>query len=204
MTVRESGAGPRLLVMLVAFVVGFGALFVVARGAGWLSPFGLQSESHDSQVVQAIERTQEVSLLSLGVQGLKDERRSSTIFGKNVPGTGETVYIEYRFQAKLGLDGSKVTVTKDGDQGLTISVPEFEFIGFEEPTFRVAATDGGPLTWFTPDIDRLELANEVLGDAAKQDYLTSSQDLLRAQTEVFYGGLVKAIDPDLVVSFDYP
>ena len=48
----------RPLYLVVTFVV---AIAVVAGLAnlGWLSPFGIRSESHDSQVIQAIERTQE-------------------------------------------------------------------------------------------------------------------------------------------------
>ena len=32
------------------------------KNADWLAPFGIESESHDSQVIRATERTQEVSL----------------------------------------------------------------------------------------------------------------------------------------------
>ncbi|MCB0888879.1 MAG: hypothetical protein KDB38_05720 [Nocardioidaceae bacterium] len=42
-------------------------LFLMANSLGWTSGFAVSSNSHDSQVIQAIERTQEVSLLSLGI-----------------------------------------------------------------------------------------------------------------------------------------
>src|SRR6476661_7470997 len=100
----------RGLALVLAFLVALG-IFSVARSNGWLSPLGITSSSSDSQVVQAIERTQEVSLLGLGIQGIKEESRDREIFGKSIPGTGEKLFVKYSFKAKLGLDGAKVKVT---------------------------------------------------------------------------------------------
>lgn len=61
-------------------------LFTVAKNLGWLSPLGITSESQVSQVVRAIERTQEVSLLSLDIQGARQENRSAMVFRKTAPG----------------------------------------------------------------------------------------------------------------------
>lgn len=83
-------------------------LFLVGAGAGatvammnleLLSPFGITSTSHDTQVIRALERTQEVSLISLGVQGIKEETANASVLGKSIPGTGKSTFIQYEFNA---------------------------------------------------------------------------------------------------------
>lgn len=197
-----TGSALRLLSLLVTFLLAFG-VFTSAKNMGLLSPFGINSESHDSQVITAIERTQEVSLLSLGIQGIKEEKESATVFGTNIPGTGESVFLQYNFKAKLGIDGAKVKVTKTGEKAYLITVPEFIFIGHAKPTFKVAVEDGGVLSWATPDIDKLKMVNEILHDDGQQKYLADHEDFLADQTKVFYTSLITSIDPDAVTKFEF-
>lgn len=192
----------KLALTFLAFVLAIGA-FLGAKNLGWLSPIGITSESSDSQVVRAIERTQEVSLLSLGIQGIKQENRSAKVFGKTVPGTGEKVFLQYNFDAKLGIDGADVKVTKTGEHAYTVSVPEFIFIGYAEPTFTVAVEDGSVLSWVTPDINKVDMINEILNDDARKKYVASNQDLLKDQTKVFYDSLIKSIDPTVETTFEF-
>ena len=192
----------RFLSLPLAFLLAIG-LFTIVKNQGWLSPLGINSESYDSQVVQAIERTQEVSLLSLGIQGIKEEDQSTEIFGRSIPGTGEKVFLQYNFNAKLGIDGAEVTVTKTGKDAYLISVPEFIFIGYDEPTFKVAVEDGGVLSWATPDIDKVEMVNEILNDDARQKYIDTNEDLLEEQTKVFYESLIASVDPTVVTTFEF-
>lgn len=192
----------RLVSLLVTFVLAIG-VFAVVKELGWLSPFGIESQSHDSQVIQAIERTQEVSLVSLGIQGIKEKDQSGTIFGKHIPGTGKKLFLQYGFKAKLGIDGSRVKVTKTRPQHYRISVPKFMFIGYDAPHFKVAVEDGDFLSWITPDIDQAELITEIVNDDAKEKYIASNDDLLRSQTEVFYNSLVTSIDPHAVIKYEF-
>lgn len=192
----------RLLSLLLAFVLGIGA-FTVFKDLGWLSPFGINSESNDSQVITAIERTQEVALVSLGIQGLMEEAKCSEILGKCVPGSTETVFLQYNFNAKLGIDGAEVKVTKTGEDAYLISVPEFSFIGYDEPTFKVATKDGGVLDFITEDIDQVEMVNKILNDEAQLQYVASNDALLEDQTEVFYDGLIKSVAPDATTTFEF-
>lgn len=192
----------RLLSLLLTFLLALGG-FTVVKNLGWLSPLGITSESHDSQVIYAIERTQEVSLLSLGVQGIKEEDQSTEIFGRSIPGTGEKTFLQYNFQAKLGIDGAAVKVTKTGENAYLISVPDFTFIGYDEPTFKVATEDGGALSWVTPDIDKVEMVNEILNDDARQTYIASNEELLKEQTKTFYDSLITSIDPAIVTTFEF-
>ncbi|QZY29695.1 hypothetical protein [Nocardioides coralli] len=202
MTRRLTRSALRLLPLLLTFVVSLG-VFSVAKSLGWLSPFGIQSETNDSQVIRAIERTQEVSLLSLGIQGITDKTESREVFGQSIPGSAETVFLQYNFDAKLGIDGAEVTVTRTGEDKYQVSVPEFIFIGYDEPTFRVAVEEDGPLSWVTPDVDKVEMVNEILNDDARDTYIESNQDLLEEQTAVFYDQLITSIAPTAETTYEF-
>jgi hypothetical protein len=192
----------RALSLIVAFALGIGA-FTFAKNLGWLSPFGIKSESSDSQIIQSIERTQEVSLLALGIQGIKQTDRCAEAFGKCIPGTGESVFLQYNFTGKLGLDGSAIEVTKTGDSAYSISVPEFGFIGYDEPTFKTAVEEGGILGWVTPDVDKAEMITEILNDDAQEKYVDDHEQLLREQTELFYDNLIASIVEDAETSYTF-
>lgn len=191
-----------ILSLGLAFLLAIGA-FTVVKGQGWLSPLGIASESSDSQVIRAVERTQEVALLSLAVQGIKDEKQSAEAFGKSIPGTGQTVFLQYDFDAKLGIDGAAVTVTRTGEKAYLVSVPDFSFIGYGEPTFRVAVEDGGILSWATPEIDKVEMVNEILDDDARTTYLAENEELLQDRARVFYDSLISSIDPEIETSYEF-
>lgn len=195
------------LLKVVLLVAGVLVLAVGAVGVavtqGWLSPFGISAERKDSQVITAVQRTQEVSLLSLAVQGLTSEKRDREIFGQTVPGSGETVYIEYTFDAKLGLDGEQVEVRRPAANTYVVSVPDFMFIGYDEPTFEVAVEDNGVLSWVTPDVDQLDMVNDVFDGDVRDDYLESQQTALQDQTKVFYDSLITGIDPDATITYEF-
>jgi hypothetical protein len=196
----KSVVGLLALLLIGAAAIG-GYSFV--RNAGLLSAFGIQSETHDSQVIQAIERTQQVSLLSLGIQGIREKDEKGHLLGLGVPGTTKKVFLQYNFKAKLGVDGAKVKVTKTGANAYRISVPKFIFIGYARPTFKVAVEDGGALGWVTPDIDKVQMVDEILNDGARQKYIDSNRDLLEDQTKVFYKSLITSVDPTASTTFQF-
>ena len=202
MTRRFARAALLLMSLLLVLVLAVGG-FTVAVKQGWLSPFGINSESSDSQVIQAIERTQEVSLLSLGIQGIKTERRDREFLGQSIPGSGEAVFLQYEFNAKLGIDGAEVDVTKTDENAYRISVPEFIFIGYSDPTFELAVEENGVLSWTTPDIDKLEMVNEILNDDARQTYLEEQRVLLEDQSKAFYDTLITSVDPAAKTTFEF-
>ncbi|WP_068395694.1 hypothetical protein [Kribbia dieselivorans] len=189
-----------LLSLVLVFALG---AFAAVKNQDWLSPFGVASESRDSQVIQAVERTQEVSLLSLGVQGIKEQDKNAQIFGNNIPGSGKTVFMQYNFDAKLGINGADVKVTKTGTSDYAISIPAFTFIGYNEPTFKVATEDGGVLSWVTPDIDKVEMVNEILNDDSKKTYIASNEEILKDQARAFYDNLITGIDPSATTTFEF-
>jgi len=199
---RVSKVAARVLIVFVVFlaaIVGFTTL----KNAGLLSPLGIKSETSDSQVVQSIKRTEEVSLLALGIQGITSEERCSTAFGKCVPGTSDKVFLQYTFTGKLGFDGAGVEVTEAGPGSYTISVPAFEFIGYSEPKFEVAVTDDGVLSFVTEDIDQAGMITKILGEEAQQKHLDDNEELLREQTKVFYDNIILSVAPDAKITYEY-
>jgi hypothetical protein len=201
MTSRARSAPLFFLSLIIAFVFGSGAFAVI--GGFDLMPFGTKSSSEDSQVVQAIQRTQEVSLLSLGIQGLMNEKKCSEVFGKCIPGSSETVFLQYNFDAKLGIDGSDVQVRKNGVNGFSVSIPRFSFIGYDRPTFKVATQSGGVLRFVTQDIDRVEMINRILDDNAQDKYIQSNDQVLKDQTKAFYESLIRSVDSDAKITFTF-
>lgn len=188
-----------IFVVFVLAIVGFTAL----KNAGLLSPLGIKSQTTDSQVVQSLRRTEEVSLLALGIQGITSEERCSTVFGKCVPGTSDTVYLQYNFTGKLGIDGSAVKVEETGTDAYTITVPEFAFIGYSEPTFKVAVTDDGILSWVTEDIDQTAMITEILGDGAQKKHLEDNEGLLQEQAKSFYDNIILSVAPQAKITYEF-
>lgn len=168
------------------------------------TPLSTQTETVNSQVVNAIERTQEVSLLSLGIQGIeKKAETTTTYFGMVVPGSERTKFLQYSFDAKLGLDGKNVSIEQTGEKAFTVAIPEFSFIGYDNMHFEVATESNGMLSWVTPEIDTATMANNIVSEQARQEYLDSNRELLQEQAEAFYGGIIRAVDPAIDVTFDF-
>jgi hypothetical protein len=207
--VRRSHASGRLrraalrivcwFLVIVAAITGF----TYAKNMGWFSPFGIVSSSHDTQVVNAVERTEEVSLMQLGIQGIRQESQSARILGRSVPGTGKDLFVQYDYKAKLGIDGSQVRITPSGDHAYVISVPEFKLIGLTEPQLKKAVEDGGILSWVSDDFDELEIATKILTNADRDELVESNRDLLEAQTKVFYDRIITSIDPDVTTTYEF-
>lgn len=192
----------RLFLVLLTFVLAIAA-FTVVKNQGWLTAFSIESSSRDSQVIHAIERTQEVSLLSLGIQGIREEDQRGSVLGWEVPLTGKTLFMQYSFDAKLGLDGQQVEVTRTGENSYQVSIPRFGFIGYDNLDFKVAVEDGSALSWATPDIDQAELITEILNDEARETYVSKNEDLLRGQAELFYSTLISSVVPDAQTEFEF-
>lgn len=199
---RISKSALRVVTVFAVFLVAIVG-FTVLKNAGLLSPFGIKSEAADSQVVQSIKRTEEVSLLALGIQGITSEERCSTAFGKCIPGTSDEVYLQYTFTGKLGIDGSAVEVTETGADAYTMSIPAFEVIGYSDPKFEVAVTDDGVLSWVTEDIDQTEMITKILGDEAQQKHLEDNEDLLQEQAKAFYDNIILSVAPEATIAYEF-
>lgn len=191
--------------IMTVLAAGFALLLIGPMLLNLIRPpaLGSESESRNTQVINAVERTEEVSLLSLGIQGIAERTEQRTMFGVKVPGAGRAVFMQYDFTAKLGLDGRAVQIRETGENEYEISIPEFIFIGHDDVTFKVAVEQNGILSWVTPEIDTVEMTNQILNDETQQKYLDENEEILRAQAQSFYNGIVRAIEPDARLEFDY-
>jgi len=177
---------------------------VLVLGAGALVPglpWSSASSSDSSLVVTAIERTEEVSLLTVGVQGITEARESKEIFGITVPGSERAKFIQHEFNLKLGIDGSQVTIEETGDNEFTLTVPRFIVIGHDELDIDTVVEDNGILSWVSSDISESEETEKVLSADALAEYVVKYDDLLRDQTEFFYSSIIRSIDPSIDLEF---
>ncbi|NHB85499.1 hypothetical protein G7085_15160 [Tessaracoccus sp. HDW20] len=151
--------------------------------------------------MSAIQRTEEIALVSLGIQGILEESKESTFPGVKVPGSKRLTLMQYGFTAKLGIDGAGVAIEPTGDDAYRISFPEFIFIGHDNASFKVAAEDKGLLSWATPEIDTIAMVNEILTDKARSEYLSANEELLKEQATAFYTSIIRAVDPAIELEF---
>lgn len=194
----------RAVVLVVAVVLALGLGFGAATVTNaWDLDFW--SRSSDSQVVQSIEFSEDITLLKLGVQGIDRVSGGSTFIKWHVPGTGTAQYVQYKFTANLGVDGSQVTIDKIAENRYRITVPEFEFLSNSDPEFETAVEDDGVISFINQDDDDavLDAVNVILNSETKSQYVTDNRQLLELQCETFYTNIVRAIDPTIELEFVY-
>lgn len=165
--------------------------------------FGSQTEERNQQLVSSITRMEQVVLVSLGIQGIAEQTENSEVFGITVPGSTRTMFVQYSFNAKLGLDGEDVTIEQTSEDEFLITIPQFEFIGHSDEEFRLVTEDNGALSFVTPEIDPVDMINGILDNDAKLEYVAANEEILTTQAEAFYSGIVSSIDPELDVDFAY-
>lgn len=194
-----------ILLVIVLFLAatvaafGFGGMNALALGP----LFGSNTEERNSQLVQSVKQQEEVALVSLGIEGIVDRAESGTVFGMAIPGTERVTFIRYAFEAKLGIDGGDVDIEQTGENSFTVSIPAFVFIGYDEPSFEVAAENNGVLSWTTPGIDTLEMVNRILDAEEQRDYLAKYEETLTASARDFYSRLIASVDPAITVEFEF-
>lgn len=197
------GWSARLLALIVAAFLAL-AGFTLVKDNGLLSPFGIDSEGQDTQVINAVTRTQEVSLVSLAVEGITEEKQPNRdVLGLDIPGTGRATFVRYSFDAKLGINGESVQITKTAANAYLVIIPDFLVIGYDQPSFEIAVEDDGVLSWVTPDISEVEMVNGVFGYAAQEKYLQDYRGQLEDQAQVFYNSLITSIDPAAETTFEF-
>ncbi|MFC5131150.1 hypothetical protein [Paeniglutamicibacter kerguelensis] len=190
--------------LCIAVVFGLAAVGALRAPQGMLNflPFSNNSESRNSQVIDSLTREEQVVLLSLGIQGISEKNGQSNFFGIEVPGSSRVSLIQYGFKAKLGFDGKDVKYESSGDK-ILISFPKFIFIGHDDETFRLVTENNGVLSWITPEIDAVEMVNNILSDEAKDQYIDSNEADLKDQTSVYYKNIVQGIDSDIEVELKF-
>lgn len=177
-------------------------------GIFWLCPSVMPSwlrekGTDDTQVIHSMKRTKEVSLLRLGVTGIISKENKSHFFNMEIPGTERARFIQYTFDAKLGFEGKEVVIKEAGENTFDVSIPEFKFIGYDHPEYRVIVEQNGALSFGTQQIDSLDMVNNILTDKAKKEYIDSNRDLLEEQTKSFYTSIVASVNPDAKLNFSF-
>lgn len=84
----------KLLIVALVLIIGLIGGAAAVAGLTGTSPFGSTSEARNTQIIQSIERQEQVVLLSLGIQGIAEERVSSTVFGRQLPGSGRALFLQ--------------------------------------------------------------------------------------------------------------
>lgn len=190
------------LVLIVAAVIA-GGVFLATSSFSLPSIFGTKTERTNTQVINAVNREQQVVLVSLGIQGIAEEANSNIVFDWVVPGSGRAKLMVYTFKAKLGIEGGDVEIVETSDGSYLITIPDFMFIGHDDAHYRVASENNGILSWFTPEVSEAEMINNILTDEVKDDYVDQNLEILRDQAKVFYTGIVSGIDPEATLEFEF-
>lgn len=193
-----------LVVVPILLVAGAAAAVI----SGAFSPALLSGvfggvSTNTSEVIKYQLPQQEVALTSLRIEGLERSDADGNLFGLALEAGNRTKYIEFGFNAKLGVDGSKVDIVADGGHAYTVTVPEFIFIGHSDVHFEDPIEENGILSWLTPQISETEMINKILSVERKDKWVASSLQLLKDQSEVFYGTIIKSVDPDATLTFEF-
>lgn len=200
---RRGGFDHTIRTGLIAIVIGAVLGAAALWGVGRLSGTGPWSEHLDQQVVRSVNFDQKVTVMTLGIQGMREVDAGREILGVTIPGTAQTSYLVYSYDAALGFDGSKADIEQTADHAYTISVPAFEFLGHSNEDFKPAIIDGGALSFLTPDESEADAISEILNADMEQENINDSLDALKQQTETFYTNIIHAIDPDAVLTFEF-
>ncbi|MCC9173240.1 hypothetical protein [Arthrobacter sp. zg-Y179] len=193
--------------LLITFLVlaGTGAAFAFGglNALALKSLFTSSSSERDSQVVQSVTAMQEVTLLSLYIEGVAREDSNREILGGAIPAGEKTTLIQYKFDAKLGIDGSQVKIEPTGPGSYRVTIPQFIGIGFDEPEFEDALESNNALGWLAPPAVQTRMINNILSDENKQEYISQNEAALKEQAKVFYSGIIASIDPEITVAFEF-
>ena len=189
----------KLLSTLIAVILIAAVVFI------WQvrEPVEVETESSNTKVIKAVEREEQVVLVSLGLEGLSEESATSTLWNWQVPGSERTQYIKYSYRAKLGIEGSQVQVEEESPHHFRVEIPEFIFIGHSDENFETAVEDNGALSWITPDIDKAETITKILNEDKKKEDIADNRDVLQSQAKEFYTGIISGVDPEAEVDFSF-
>ncbi|QEW01233.1 hypothetical protein F6J84_14770 [Microbacterium caowuchunii] len=185
-----------------------GALFLLVVGAGFAGVSVGQllgaDEQRSVQVTKALSTEEQVIFVTSGITGLETKRDNQDFFGWfDIPFSDREMFIQYDFDAKFGIEGQDVRIEPTGDKQYTVTIPDFVFLGYENPAFSVATESNGILSWTTPQIDTIAAVEEILTDEVISEHLEGVRPLLEVQATTFYERIVSSIDPDVELTFEF-
>lgn len=190
-----------VLAVFLAVLISAGATIYLTKP--FASPVEIETTFSDSRIITAIEKQEQIVLMSASVQGISTERVEGTIWEWTVPGTSRTQFLQYSYRAKLGIEGEDVSVEADGADRFIIHIPEFIFIGHSDEKFETVMEKNGALSFATTDIDPAKTITKILDAEAKTEEINANRDLLEEQAIAFYTGIITAIDPNVKLDFQF-
>lgn len=190
-----------VLAVFLVVLISAGATIYLAKP--FASPVEIETTSSDSRIITAIEKQEQIVLMSASVQGISTQRVEGTIWEWTVPGTSRTQFLQYSYRAKLGIEGEDVSVEADGADRFIIHIPEFIFIGHSDEKFETVMEKNGALSFATTDIDPAKTITKILDAEAKTEEINANRDLLEEQAIAFYTGIITAIDPNVKLDFQF-
>ena len=189
-------------VALVAAILVGG--FIWGSSSSFLdAPVETHEETSTSEIINAVERREEIVLLSTATQGLHTVQKETRIFRWDLPGTRRTNLLQYSFNSKLGIAGRDVKITEIGPDLFRVTIPPFKVIGYIDPEFKTVHREGKVLSFVTEKIDSTEAVMEILDDGKRQEHIELNRELLKDQARNFYTGIIHAIDRDVDLQFEF-
>lgn len=191
----------RLFKILIALVSLVSVVVVTVVLTSTPEPESSFDRSGDSQVISALERTGEVSLITAHTSGVYEVENHTVIFGKRLPGSAKTVFIEYSYENKLGFDASAVNIKPKYNNEYQIIIPEFILIGKNNIEVETVFNKRGPISFSTENIDVAKATEEILASGKGEELIESNRDLLEDGAEEFYEDIILEFDDE--VRLDY-
>lgn len=191
----------RLFKILIALVFLVSVVVVTVVLTSTPEPESSFDRSGDSQVISALERTGEVSLITAHTSGVYEVENHTVIFGKRLPGSAKTVFIEYSYENKLGFDASAVNIKPKHNNEYQIIIPEFILIGKNNIEVETVFNTRGPISFSTENIDVAKATEEILASGKGEELIESNRDLLEDGAEEFYEDIILEFDDE--VRLDY-
>lgn len=161
-------------------------------------------EERSVQVVRSVKGEEQVILVTAGVGGIETKSDSQKFFGLfDIPFSDRQVFIQYDLDAKFGIEGKDIKIAQTADKAYTITIPQFIYLGYSDPKFSVATESNGILSWTTPEIDKIAAVEDLLTDDMIASHIDDYRSLLEVQAETFYTRIVKSIEPDASLTFEF-
>src|SRR5690606_30602702 len=118
-----------LLLAVALFIGGTTAAFAggALNAIAFSSIFGGDTVRESTEVVKFVVPEDQVVLASAHIEGLQKEGTDGKIFGISIPGSNRATYVQYKFDAKLGIEGSEVKITPASGEksAYQVAIPEF-------------------------------------------------------------------------------
>lgn len=186
--------------LLIGVVVAVGTLFVFrAPIVSWIGA----TTDKSTRIVNAVERTQEVALVTLSIEGIEERKTDDgQLLFLSIPNS-RTTFVRYSFDAKLGFDAKGVDIDERPDGSFVVRIPSFSVIGLDNQHVETAVEDNDLLNWTTPEINKDDIYNAIFGDDLEAEYIAKNTDLLQDQAWAFYASIIHSIDPDIALEFEF-